>query len=271
MAIRPETFEENYRHMEKHNEVRTGSNLAQLNPFIDSSGVIRARGRPENSDIPEDMKTPILLFQRHWLTEFVIEDAERKTGHADNGPNFVADARGLKEMLEVLDEGKIRHVHSEITWKFLPPNASHMAGVWERQIRSTQQFLRSRLSGEKSRPVTVETLCTLLCQDESIINHRPITRNPDSLDDAPALTANMLLTFQRRPVYSLEVFDEKDIYSKRWWRRVHLPDVFWNKWLKEYSPLLHHRKKLTHPPSSIRIDDIVLLEEENTPRGVASR
>ena len=60
----------------------------------------------------------------------------------------------------------------------------------------------------------------------------------------------------------------KDVYSKRWWHRAqHLADVFWKRWLKEYLPLLHQRQKWAHPKHTICVDDIVLLEEENTPRG----
>ena len=392
--VQSDVFNDDYKHLQQNNSVRKGSPLAQLNPFIDSTGVIRARGRLENSDLPEDMKTPILLPQRHRLTRLVIEDAHRKAAHAgvkqvisklrerywiikclaavkstigeciickkihkpqlkqimaplpqdrlmsneppftrvgidyfgplyvrvarstpkrwgviftcmacravhfeiahsldtdsflgafsrftarrgvptivfsDNGTNFVAAERELKEMLNDIDEEKIRHAHADIQWKFLPPHASHMAGVWERLIRSTKQILRNLLSREVSRPVTDEILCTLLCQVEAIMNDRPLTRNPDGLEDAPALTPNMLLTFERRPVYSPGLFDEKDHYSKRWWRRAqHLGDVFWKRWIKEYLPLLHQRQKWTHPQPDVRIDDIVLLEEENAPRG----
>ena len=80
--VQSEEFGEDYKNLEKHHEVKKGSSLAQLNPFVDSSGVIRARGRLVNSDLPEDMKIPILLPQRHRLTRLIIEDAHRKTGHA---------------------------------------------------------------------------------------------------------------------------------------------------------------------------------------------
>ena len=392
--IQEDVFNEDYKHLQQNNSVRKRSPLAQLNPFIDSTGVIRARGRLEDSDLPEDMKTPILLPQKHRLTMLVIEHAHRKTAHAgvkqvisklrerfwiikclaavkstigeciickrihrpqmkqimaplpqdrltpneppftgvgidyfgplyvrvarstpkrwgviftcmacrsvhfkiahsldtdsflgafsrftsrrgdpkyvfsDNGTNFVAAERELKELLSAMDENKIQHAHVDIQWKFLPPHASHMAGVWERLIRSTKQILRNLLSREVSRPVTDEILCTLLCQVESIINDRPLTMNPDGLDDALALTPNMLLTFKRRPVFTPGIFDEKDVYSKRWWRRAqYLSDVFWKRWIKEYLPLLHQRKKWTHPQPDVRIDDVVLLEEENIPRG----
>ena len=103
---------------------------------------------------------------------------------------------------------------------------------------------------------------------EAILNDRPLTRNPDGLEDAPALTPNMLLTFKRRSVYTPGIFDAKDVYSSRWWRRAqHLSDVFWKRWIKEYVPLLHTRQKWTHIQPDVCVDDIVLLEEENAPRG----
>ena len=392
--VQIDVFEQDYKHLQQTKEVRKGSPLAQFNPFIDDAGVIRLRGRLENSHLPEDMKTPILLPQSHRLTRLIIEEAHRQTAHSgvkqvmsklrekfwiikclaavkstigeciickkmhrpqmiqimaplpedritpseppftrtgidyfgplyvrvarstpkrwgviftclacravhfeiahsldtdsflgaftrftarrgvpkhvisDNGTNLVAAEKELKEILDSLDRDKIRHAHANIQWKFLPPHGSHMAGVWERLIRSTKQILRTLLNSEVSRPVTDEILCTLLCQVEAILNDRPLTMNPDGLDDAPALTPNMLLTFERRPVYTPGKFDEKDVYSKRWWRRAqHLSDVFWKRWVKEYLPLLHRRQKWTHSQPNVRVDDIVLLEEENTARG----
>ena len=80
--IQEGAFEEDYQHLKHDKEVRKGSKLAQLNLFIDESGVIRLRGRLENSELPENMKTPILLQQRHRLKKLIIEDAHRNTGHS---------------------------------------------------------------------------------------------------------------------------------------------------------------------------------------------
>ena len=253
--VQEEAFPEDYKYLQRNKGVRKGSTLAQLNPFIDAAGLIRVRGRLENSDLPEDMKTPILLPQRHRLTRLIIEDVHRKAAHSgvkqvisklrenfwiikclaavkstigecivckrihkpqmtqimaplptdrltpdeppftrtgidyfgpmyvrvarstpkrwgviftclacravhfeiahsldtdsflgafsrftarrgvpkhifsDNGTNFVAGERELNEMLEDMNEEKIRHAHADIRWNFLPPHASHMAGV----------------------------------------------------------------------------------------------------------------------------------------------
>ena len=101
------------------------------------------------------------------------------------------------------------------------------------------------------------------------MTNRPLTKYPDSLVETPALTQNMLLTFERRPVYNPGQFDEKDVYSKRWQPRAQnfCDKLDRKRWVKKYFPLLRQHQKWTHPRPDIHIDDIVLLEEENTPRG----
>ena len=187
---------------------------------------------------------------------------------SDNGTNFVAAEKELKDMVQQIDTGQIQRKYPSMKWNFLPPHASHMAGVWERLIRSTKNILRALLIGESSRLVTDETLSTLLCEVEAIMNDRPLTPNPTSLEDAPALTPSMLLTYQRRPVLSPNLFDPTDVYSKRWWRQAqHLANVFWRRWIAEYIPTLQLRQKWTHDRPPLKVDDIVLVSEEPAPRG----
>ena len=57
--------------------------------------------------------------------------------------NFVGAERELKEAVKEMDHERIRGVllhegsdYLVIRWKRNPPAASHMGGVWERQIRS---------------------------------------------------------------------------------------------------------------------------------------
>ena len=147
-------------------------------------------------------------------------------------------------MIGQLDRSKLQSKYAGVTWKFLPPHASHMAGVWERLIRTTKKLLRSLLMDQSTRLVTDETLSTLLCEVECIMNDRPITSNPTSIDDAPALTPNMLLTFQRRPSVPPGTFEAPDVYSKRWRRQAqHLANVFWRRWIDEYLPTLQTRQR----------------------------
>ena len=62
---------------------------------------------------------------------------------SDHGTNFVGARRELKVALEELDHDKIRSVlqRHDCDWfvfKMNVPSASHMGGVWERQIRSVR-------------------------------------------------------------------------------------------------------------------------------------
>ena len=143
-----------------------------------------------------------------------------------------------------------------------------MGDVWERLIRSTKTLLRTLVNDSSSKLLTDESLTTLLAEVEAILNDRPLTANPSSVDDAPALTPNMLLTFQRRPTTPPGTFSSDDQYSRRWWRQAqHLANVFWKRWIHEYLPTLQLRQKWTHQRPELRVDDLVLVCEENTSRG----
>ena len=136
--------------------------------------------------------------------------------YSDNGTNLTAAERELREMIDGFDKDKISSKHKAIGWKFIPPGASHMAGVWERLVRSVKTILRGLLEKETKKLLSDEGLYTLLCEVECILNDRPISTNPTGLEDAPALTPNMLLTFQRRTITIIEDYDPKEAYSQRW-------------------------------------------------------
>ena len=67
-----------------------------------------------------------------------------------------------------------------ISWKFNTPLASHMGGVWERQIRTVRRVLAG-LSREQL--VTDESLHTLMTMAEGIVNNRPLTPQSDDPRD----------------------------------------------------------------------------------------
>ena len=62
-----------------------------------------------------------------------------------------------------------------IRWNFLPPGASHKAGVWKRIVRSTKSILRALLETENKKILTDEGIYTLLFEVKNILNDRPIT------------------------------------------------------------------------------------------------
>ena len=64
------------------------------------------------------------------------------------------------------------------------PSASHMGGVWERQIRSLRNLLAILLQTNSSQ-LNEEALSKFMCEAEAIVNSRPLTI--DSLNDLPSL------------------------------------------------------------------------------------
>ena len=56
------------------------------------------------------------------------------------------------------------------------------------------------------------------------------------------------------------------MYRQRWKFIQYLANQFWKRWLKEYLPELQRRSKWCARQENIKVGDVVLLCEENTPR-----
>ncbi|XP_028415683.1 uncharacterized protein LOC114539211 [Dendronephthya gigantea] len=190
---------------------------------------------------------------------------------SDNGSNFVGANRELKRALEEMDQDDIRiKLRQEgIEWQFNPPSASHMGGVWERQIRSTRKVLAGLMYEHCSR-LDEESFRTLVCEVEAIINSRPLTSVSNDPSDLHPLTPNHLLTTKSTVVLPPPGnFQKNDIYLHRRWRRVqYLVNLFWTRWKKEYLLTLQERSKWQQPKRNLMTGDVVILKEENTPRNV---
>ena len=94
--------------------------------------------------------------------------------------------------------------------------ASHMGGVWERQIRAVRYVLFSLLANNGSQ-LDEESLRTLMCRVESIVNSRPLTINQLADPDSPVpLTPNHLLTIKSKVLLAHPgTFEPADIYARK--------------------------------------------------------
>ena len=125
-----------------------------------------------------------------------------------------------------------------IDWKFNPPAGSHHGGVWERIIRSVRRVLNSVL-GEQI--LDDKGLQTFMCEVESTINGRPLTRCSVQHEDLEPLTPNHLLLMKRKPNLPPGVFLETDNYCRR--RLKQIQYLFRKRWTREYLPILQERQK----------------------------
>ena len=131
------------------------------------------------------------------LRRFMSRRGQIRIIISDQGRNFVGAKRELKKDLKTLLNDKIRMedemLKRGIEWKLNPPGASRFGGAWERLMRSVRKILDALID---LQPLTDETLQTLMCEIEAIMNNRPLT--PVSADhrDLEPLTPNHILLLQ---------------------------------------------------------------------------
>ena len=146
------------------------------------------------------------------------------------------------------------------------PSASHMGGVWERQIRTARNVLRALLQ-KNGTQLDDESLRTFMCETEAIVNSRPLTvDNLSSPTEPEPLTPNHLLTMKTRVLLPPPgEFERADLYLTKRWRCVqYLVNQFWSRWRKEFLGTLQERKKWNNPRRNMRKGDVVLVREDTS-------
>jgi len=199
------------------------------------------------------------------LVRFCARRGVPEKVRSDNGTNFVGGEKELRETMRSWKEdskAKAHFLQKEIKWEFNPPAASHMGGIWERQIRTVRKVLNVIL---REQIVDDKRLSTLFCEVESIVNGRPLTVLSDDLNDETPLTPNHLLLLCGGPHLLPGQFDQSDIYGRRWRHVQFLSDQFWKRWVCEYLPTLQLRHKWLRPKRNLQDGDVVLIMDENTP------
>ncbi|KAK3737652.1 hypothetical protein QZH41_003414 [Actinostola sp. cb2023] len=184
---------------------------------------------------------------------------------SDNGGNFVKGERELREAIRDWNQAQIHDylLQRNIKWTFNPPAGSHHGGVWERCIRTVRKVMKAVV---REQTLDDEGLNTLMCEAESIINSRPLTKLSDDPRDMEPLTPNHLLLLHTGPTTPPGTFSKHDNYTRRRWRQVqYLADVFWKRWIREYLPSLQERQKWNKEYRNFQVNDIVLVLDEKLP------
>ncbi|XP_063968368.1 uncharacterized protein LOC129265564 [Lytechinus pictus] len=201
------------------------------------------------------------------LRRFINRRGQPAKIWSDNGSNFRGAQRELKENLAQVNSKKVNRYLAQrgIDWKFNPPGASHMGGIWERVIRSVRRILGILL---KNQTLTDEGFITMMSEVEAILNSRPLTPLTSDSNDLEPLTPNHLLLYHRNLTVPPGIFTKEDCLLRRRWRQVqYLADQFWRRWVREYLPILQQRQKWTKEEINFKTDDLVLMADDSLPRG----
>ena len=138
-----------------------------------------------------------------------------------------------------------------------------MGGIWERMFKDARVILYNLL-GEQI--LTDETLSTCIALIGDTMNSRPITPTCDDIDSLEALCPNDILRPKTLPNGLMCLQNDGDRFRKKWRQVQCVGSSYWRRWKKQYLPLLQLRTKWAVPQRSLKVGDLVILNEDNFPR-----
>ena len=148
------------------------------------------------------------------------------------------------------------------------PNKSpppHFGGAWESLVKSAKRMLTTILHNQT---LTDEILVTTLITIENLLNRRPLAYLSDDPVAPQVLTPNHFLVGRVNPHIQRDIYDTHDLTSKKRWRISQtLVNNFWNRWMREYLPLIQERKKCCEETMNLNVGDMVIVMEPKSPRG----
>ena len=151
--------------------------------------------RAVHIEVSSDLSTDSFI---NAMRRFIARRSQPDEIFSDNGTNFAGAKRILRESLQSLQQSKLNNfcLQLEIKWRFNPPYASHMGGIWERMIYSVRRILNALI---QMQTLTEEGLVTVMTEVEGILNSRPLV--PLMLHDSEEepLTPNHLLLLRGNP------------------------------------------------------------------------
>ena len=189
--------------------------------------------------------------------------------HSDNGTNFVGTHNERKDFQSFISKHETNKDVMEfcnsnyINWHFIPPRSPHHGGLWEAGVKSVKYHLKRVV---KDSVLSFEELSTMAAQVEACLNSRPITPLSTDPADLEALTPGHFLVFE--PLSTLPDHSLIDLQLNRlssWQKVQQIVQLFWKRWSLEYLNELQQRNKWNKAQPNIKIDDLVLIKEENLP------
>ncbi|XP_043069572.1 uncharacterized protein [Drosophila bipectinata] len=187
---------------------------------------------------------------------------------SDNGKNFVGADREAKRFSEVFEPAQIQGKLSSkgVEWIFNCPANPAEGGAWERMVQCVKKVLAHTMKELAPKEHVLENL---LIEAESIVNSRPLTHLPVTVDQEAPLTPNDLLK-GASDIPGLPKDDGQEPVrsaTRKQWRIARMMrDRFWKRWVHEYLPTLVRREKWCKRVEPIRRGDLVFICDPAIPR-----
>ena len=191
--------------------------------------------------------------------------------HSDNQTTFHKAAKVFKASTQRMKLAKIdpsvvedKLADQGVKWKFITEKASHRGGQWERVCRQLKEPLRKVLGRAF---LTCTEMMTVLTDIEAMINSRPLTYIGTDIRDGRIITPALLAIGRDLERLPDNPPKKADVSLSERYRYQRLQNHFWSRWLREYLPGLTVRQKWTREEIPLKENDVVLISEDNLPRG----
>ena len=155
-------------------------------------------------------------------------------------------------------------VDKGIQWKFITPAVPHHNGSAEFLVKSCKLALKIAMGNHVLTPFE---LYICLLEVANLVNQRPIGRVPKDPDDGSYLYPNDMLLGRASPQVPQGPFQETRNPRHRVEFIQKIVDSFWRYWTRDVFPLLVTQKKWHAERRNVRVDDFLVVAEQNTVRG----
>ncbi|XP_060800865.1 uncharacterized protein LOC132901873 [Amyelois transitella] len=141
--IQKEEYTDEISRLKLNKQVKKGSSIRTLNPYLDDNNILRVGGRLRHTNLPNDKKHPIILGNKNILTKFIVADAHKKTLHG-GVELMLAYIRSKYWIIRVKSVVR-KHIHKCLLCMKLraKTKAQIMGDLPEQRVTPTRPFLHS--------------------------------------------------------------------------------------------------------------------------------
>jgi hypothetical protein len=218
--------------------------------------------RAVHLEIVQDLSTEAFL---HALRRFAAHHGWPTTIISDNGTSFVGAERELRELIKEgrkeIEDFAVTH---KLKWRFNTPLSPHQGGMFESMVKQTKTALKVIIG---QQILSWNEMSTVFAEVECLINSRPLGYPSNDPNDLQPLTPNHFIIGRATADVPQGPFREAKAYRKRFEFVQSLVQQFWSRFQREYVQTLMRRTKWQRKERQFEVGDIVLLVDDNLPRG----
>ncbi|XP_055538061.1 uncharacterized protein LOC129725825 [Wyeomyia smithii] len=178
---------------------------------------------------------------------------------SDNGTNLKAAGKEIMEKIRIIEEECAdTFTDARTRWRFIPPATPHMGGSWERLVRTVKEALETILDGKR---LTDEIFHTAIVEAEDMVNSRPLIYVPEGISNAISPNHFLRGISPNEPLQVPPPPHSAEALRNAYYRSQELSEQLWQRWIKEYVPMINKRSKWFAETKPLKTGDLVYVTD----------